>query len=396
MIQERDDIVALDSAIIQHPRTWEASGHLAGFTDPLVECLASASSASGPTTSTSPECPEASSPGRGVRPHRAARVQPHVRDDDRAGEGVRLDASTCARDRRRASSSTSRTCSSSRAASRRSGSPRSASRSATRSRPATSSSARASSSRWRWSSSSRPTEAQQWYEHWMEERRRWYERPRHPARPPAPPRARRRRALPLLDGHRRHRVPVPDRLARARGHRQPRRLRPHPARRVLRQEARVHRPADRRALRPARDRAGGRRRPGVLAFLCDAYDEDEVGGEQRTVLKAPPGDRADQGRRAAAAAQGRPARDGARRSTTLKRGCCSRVRRRAARSAGATGARTRSARRSASPSTTRRSRTARSRSATATPSPGRGSRSTICRRAAGAAERGLAARPSSG
>ena len=38
MLQERDDIVALDSAIIQHPRTWEASGHLAGFTDPLVDC----------------------------------------------------------------------------------------------------------------------------------------------------------------------------------------------------------------------------------------------------------------------------------------------------------------------------------------------------------------------
>jgi glycyl-tRNA synthetase len=38
MLQQRDDIVALDSAIIQHPRTWEASGHLAGFTDPLVDC----------------------------------------------------------------------------------------------------------------------------------------------------------------------------------------------------------------------------------------------------------------------------------------------------------------------------------------------------------------------
>jgi glycyl-tRNA synthetase len=38
MVQERDDIVGLDSAIIQHPRTWEASGHLAGFTDPLVDC----------------------------------------------------------------------------------------------------------------------------------------------------------------------------------------------------------------------------------------------------------------------------------------------------------------------------------------------------------------------
>jgi len=38
MIQDRDDIVALDSAILQHPRTWEASGHLEGFTDPLVDC----------------------------------------------------------------------------------------------------------------------------------------------------------------------------------------------------------------------------------------------------------------------------------------------------------------------------------------------------------------------
>jgi glycyl-tRNA synthetase len=39
MLQDRDDIVALDSAILQHPRTWEASGHLDGFTDPLVQCL---------------------------------------------------------------------------------------------------------------------------------------------------------------------------------------------------------------------------------------------------------------------------------------------------------------------------------------------------------------------
>ena len=38
MLQERDDIVALDSAILQHPRVWEASGHVGGFTDPLVDC----------------------------------------------------------------------------------------------------------------------------------------------------------------------------------------------------------------------------------------------------------------------------------------------------------------------------------------------------------------------
>jgi glycyl-tRNA synthetase len=38
LLRERDDVLALDSAIIQHPRTWEASGHIAGFTDPLVDC----------------------------------------------------------------------------------------------------------------------------------------------------------------------------------------------------------------------------------------------------------------------------------------------------------------------------------------------------------------------
>ncbi len=34
----REDIVALDSAILQHPKVWEASGHVGGFTDPMVDC----------------------------------------------------------------------------------------------------------------------------------------------------------------------------------------------------------------------------------------------------------------------------------------------------------------------------------------------------------------------
>jgi glycyl-tRNA synthetase len=38
MIQDRDDIVAIDSAIILHPRVWEASGHVSGFNDPLIDC----------------------------------------------------------------------------------------------------------------------------------------------------------------------------------------------------------------------------------------------------------------------------------------------------------------------------------------------------------------------
>jgi glycyl-tRNA synthetase len=38
VVSERDDMVALDAAILMHPRTWEASGHLEGFTDPMVDC----------------------------------------------------------------------------------------------------------------------------------------------------------------------------------------------------------------------------------------------------------------------------------------------------------------------------------------------------------------------
>jgi len=37
-VQERADVVGLDSAIIMNPKTWEASGHLASFSDPLIDC----------------------------------------------------------------------------------------------------------------------------------------------------------------------------------------------------------------------------------------------------------------------------------------------------------------------------------------------------------------------
>ena len=38
MVQERDDVVLIDAAILGPPAIWEASGHLANFTDPLVDC----------------------------------------------------------------------------------------------------------------------------------------------------------------------------------------------------------------------------------------------------------------------------------------------------------------------------------------------------------------------
>ncbi|MDP3774517.1 MAG: glycine--tRNA ligase [Gemmatimonadales bacterium] len=38
MVHARDDIEGLDAGILMHPRVWEASGHVSGFTDPLVDC----------------------------------------------------------------------------------------------------------------------------------------------------------------------------------------------------------------------------------------------------------------------------------------------------------------------------------------------------------------------
>jgi len=38
VVQERDDMVGLDASILMHPQTWVASGHVGGFADSLVDC----------------------------------------------------------------------------------------------------------------------------------------------------------------------------------------------------------------------------------------------------------------------------------------------------------------------------------------------------------------------
>ena len=87
MIQERDDIVALDSAIIQHPKTWEASGHLDGFSDPLVQCLGKCKKRFRLDHLQEAAVERGRGPGAGQvpdlrrRPVRAARVQPDVPDE---------------------------------------------------------------------------------------------------------------------------------------------------------------------------------------------------------------------------------------------------------------------------------------------------------------------------
>ena len=241
------------------------------------------------------------------------------------------------------------------ARSRRSASPRSASRSATRSRRATSCSAPASSSRWRWSTSCRPTRASSGTSTGARSGFDWYVDLGMPGRPAAAAAPRRRRAVALLVGHLRRGVPVPVGLGRARGHRQPRRLRPHPARQALGRAARVLRPGHQRALRAARDRAGRRRHPHD-----DGVPHGRLrrgGGQRRDPHRAAPAPpprartrwRCCRCRRRTTLTPAGPRGARAARSRTS---CATTTRRRP--SAAATAARTRSARRSASPSTSTR------------------------------------------
>ena len=41
MVQRKEDVVGLDSSIIASPAIWQASGHVAGFSDPMVDCKVS-------------------------------------------------------------------------------------------------------------------------------------------------------------------------------------------------------------------------------------------------------------------------------------------------------------------------------------------------------------------
>jgi glycyl-tRNA synthetase len=57
MVQLREDVVGLDSSILMHPRVWEASGHVESFTDPLVECLTCHQRFRSDHLPTPPSCP---------------------------------------------------------------------------------------------------------------------------------------------------------------------------------------------------------------------------------------------------------------------------------------------------------------------------------------------------
>ena len=183
-------------------------------------------------------------------------------------------------------------------------------------------------------------------------------------------------AVPLLQAHRRHRVPLPlrrQRVRRAGGHRQPHRLRPHaPTASTPASTCRYFDQETSERWMPVRHRAGGRpdpRHAGVPARrLRRGRGAQRQGRRGQAHGAAPrPAARAGQGRGAAAVAQRRPVAEGqgpGRRAAAQPGTSTSTT---PAPSAAATAARTRSARRSASPSTSTPSTTRPSPCATATP-----------------------------
>ena len=235
MIQERDDIVALDSAIIQHPRTWEASGHLAGFSDPLVQCLGKCkrrfredhlreeAEARGESTDhlVCPVCGGELTEPRAfnlmfettIGPVKEEGATVYLRPE--TAQGIFLDFKQVLQfARRKPPFGIAQVGKSFR----------------NEITPGNFIFRTLEFEQMEMEFFVPPDEAAQWHEHWLKERFDWYVQPRDRPRAPAPAPARRRRAQPLLVRHQRRRVPLPDRLVRAGGDRQPRRLRPDPAR----------------------------------------------------------------------------------------------------------------------------------------------------------------------
>ena len=307
-MRERDDVEGIDSSIIAHPRTWEASGHVEHFSDPMVDCRACKKRFRADQLDDAGPCPARQGTLR-ARLDRGAQLQPDAEDLHRRAGGRGRDRVPARRDLPVDLHSTSSACARARARRSRSASRRSARPSATRSTRATSPSARASSSRWSWSSSATRREREKWFEHWLGERLRFHHElgfgdERLRMRPHAS-----RRARALRQRGRRHRVPLPVRLAGDRGRPRPRRLGPAPPQRVLGQGPRDHRRGDQGALRADGDRDLGRAwiAPASRCSATPTRRRALADGETRTRAAAAARGRADQGRRAAALEEARRA-----------------------------------------------------------------------------------------
>ena len=290
MIQERDDIVALDSAIIQHPRTWEASGHLAGFTDPLVDCKTCGQRFRADHLGDLP-CGRKPSKHPGETPEcdlTEARefnlmFQTTIGPVQEAGSTVFLRPETAQGiflnfknvlqfARRKPPFGIAQVGKSFR----------------NEITPGNFIFRTLEFEQMEMEFFVPPAEAPAVARALAQGADAVVHEPGHPARPPEAAPARRRRAVALLLGHERRRVPVSDRLVELEGiaNRGDFDLTQHAEYSGEKLEYFDQQSGERYVPHVIEPAAGVGR--SVLAFLCDAYDEDDLGGETRTVLKLHP------------------------------------------------------------------------------------------------------------
>ena len=311
----RDDIVALDSAILQHPKVWEASGHVGGFTDPMVDCRTCRQRFRADHLEEL-QCPQKPSkhPGEGpdcdltearefnlmfettVGPVKDSGSVAYLRPE--TAQGIFINFKNVLQfARKKPPFGIAQVGKSFR----------------NEITPGNFIFRTREFEQMEMEFFVPPAEADEWYRYWIDERERWYTDLGHPARPPAGAPARVRRAVALLLRHERHRVPLPDRLERARGHRQPRGLRPQRSTPSTRARSSS---TSTRAAASATCRTSSSRPPAPTARRSRSSSTPTTRrrstGETRTRPEAPPAPRAGEGRGAAARAQGRPARARAR------------------------------------------------------------------------------------
>ena len=174
MVQLRDDVVGIEASIIMNPRVWEASGHVAGFSDPMVDCRNCKlrfreDDLKGPPSEIA--CPNCGSEGL---PDRCAPVQPDVRHARRPGRGLclgRLPAAGNGAGDVRAVRQRAHQHAAQAAVRDRADGP---SRSATRSRRGTSSSALREFEQMEMEFFVHPRDEDAWFAHWVDARHRWW------------------------------------------------------------------------------------------------------------------------------------------------------------------------------------------------------------------------------
>ena len=264
MVHARDDIEGLDAAILMHPRVWEASGHVAGFTDPLVDCkhCKNRFRADDPRIKGTPGQPDAQCPVCGSRgtlteprmfnlmfktfmgPVEEQAAVVYLRPETAQGIYVNF-LNVLQSSRQRIPFGIAQIGKAFR----------------NEITPGNFIFRTREFEQMEMQFFVKPGTDAEWFERWREWRMEWHHDLGLDAREAAVAPARPGRAGPLRQRGVRHPVRVPLRLAGDRGHPQPRRLRPGPPPGVLRQEARVLRPGRERALPAVHRRDLRRRRP---------------------------------------------------------------------------------------------------------------------------------------